>query len=351
MARQVPETPGLPSPPRGLPLAVVTWAGDLIRVLSGVLAESNIRLNRVLPKDGTEPMTAELPLKVFTEATKPSASSLAGAIIFVSDADPGSIFQGSNGTIWVNIGGDTVDFMLEVAKGNVAGTTGVNKFGRNTAVGNGNVEEIWDGNAAYSWPATALMTSISQTTDQAAMRGASIQIEGLDASWDYVLQTPTLDGSDTTTVVTLATPLLRCFRMEVNANVVGDATIRVHNAGESQDYAIITVGNNQTLMAIYTVPNGKTAYMESFYAAVQSGGGAPTALDVSLWARDNDNSYEKKLVHELGTSADVDAYGYIPHDFKPYKVFPQKTDIFVTAEPTGAAVDVSAGFDLILVDN
>ena len=353
MVRQVPETPGIPSPPSGLPISITGWASDIVKVLSGILAESNIRLNRVLPKDGTEAMTAQLPLATYTDTpdTKPTASDFPGSVIYVSDGGPGAVFRGSDGTSWVNLGGDPVDFMLEVAKGTVPGTSEYNKFGRNPTVASGGTEEIWDGSATYVFPATALMTSISQTTDQVAMRGATIKVEGLDASWDFVSQNVTLDASDTTTVVTLATALIRCFRMEVQANVVSASPIRVHNAGETQDYAIISTGNNQTLMAIYTVPNGVTAYVVCFYATVNPGGGAPSTLNMRLWARDNDNSYEKKLVHIMGISGDVDAYGHIQHAFSPYKKFTQKTDVYITAETSGATVDISAGFDVILVDN
>ncbi len=296
MVQPIGERPGFPSPPRGLPIALTGWAGDMVKVLTALFTETNYAVNALI-KDAA------------------------------------------------------LDYMLEVAKGNIAGTTGVNKFGRNTAVGDGNTEEIWDGNVVYVWPATALMTKISQTTDQTAMRGGVVRVQGLDASWDYVTQDATLDASLTTTAVTLATPLIRCYRMEVLEDVVTDSPIRVHNTAESQDYAVITAGNNQTLMALYTVPNGKTAYMTSFYASVMSGSGAPTTLDIALWARDNDNSYEKRMKHVLGVNADVDAYGFIPHEFKPYVKYTQKTDLFITASPAGSAVDVSAGFDLILVDN
>ncbi len=350
MARQVQETPGLPNPPRGLPIALTGWAGDMVKVLSGLLAATNIRVNRLLPKDGTEAMGAALPLQAVLVADLPAASANAGGVLYVSDGGPGAVFQGSDGTSWVNLGGDPVDFMIEVAKGNVPGTSEYNKFGRNIAVASGPAEEVWDGSAAYVFPSTALMTSISQTTDQVAMRGATIKVEGLDASWNFVTQDAVL-GNPTTTVVTLATALLRCFRMEVQANVVGDADIRVHNAGETQDYAIITAGNNQTLMAIYTVPNGVTAYAPCWYATANPGGGAPTTLDMKLWARDNHNSYEAKLMHSMGISADVDAYGHFQHQFGPYKKFTQKTDIFITATADGASVDVSAGFDLILVND
>ncbi len=58
MVRAVGERPGLPAPPRGLPTSITQWASDMVKVLSNQLSESNSRLNRVLPKDGTEAMTS-----------------------------------------------------------------------------------------------------------------------------------------------------------------------------------------------------------------------------------------------------------------------------------------------------
>jgi hypothetical protein len=242
------------------------------------------------------------------------------------------------------------EFMLEVARGNVAGTTGVNKFGRNPIVAADSTEDIWDGSAVYVWPTTAVITHVSQTTDQAAMRGQTIEVMGLDANWDVVTQNAVLDATDTTTIIALTTPLIRVFRKKVQANVVADSDIRAHDAGETQDYSIITAGNNQTLMAIYTVPNGKTAYMEGYYANLnQTANVGPTACNVRLFARDNDAGYERQVKHFLGL--DPDATSHFNHQFRPYTKFTQKTDIFIDATSEGKASDVSAGFDLILVDN
>ena len=231
-----------------------------------------------------------------------------------------------------------------VASGDDATDTAVNKFGRNPAIAIGAEEEIWDGSSAYSYPATALITSMSQTTDQVAMRAASIEIQGLDANWDAVTQTKALDASDTTTVVTLDTALIRIFRMRVVVNVVADSTIRVHNAGETVDYALIVAGKNQTQMAIYTVPAGKIAYMTNYYAHVNPGTNLdPTSNPIELWARDNANGYARQLKHVVGQTT-----GGFQHFFSPYIVFGEKTDIFMTATPVGKAADVSGGFDLIL---
>jgi hypothetical protein len=44
--------------------------------------------------------------------------------------------------------------------------------------------------------------------------------------------------------------------------------------------------------------------------------------------------------------------GHFAHFFSPYYRFTEKTDIAMTSSPVAVqAVDVSAGFDLIVVDN
>ena len=222
--------------------------------------------------------------------------------------------------------------------------SGVNKFGRNPTIASGVEEEIWGGSVAYSFPATALITSISQTADQAAMRGATIQVQGLNANWELVVQDVVLDATLTTNVVALPTPLIRVFRAKVQANVVGTSPIRIHNAGETVDYAVIETGTNQTTMAIYTVPVGYEAYLTNYYGYVNPATNLnPNAMPIKLWARDNALGIEKQLKHIVGI-----VIGGFQHTFVPYQKFTEKTDIYITAQPVGKAADVSAGFDLIL---
>jgi len=238
------------------------------------------------------------------------------------------------------------DYWLNVSQGNVAGMTHVNKFGRNSNIASGGQEEIWDGSAAYTYPATALMTSMSQTADQTAMRGTVCEVQGLDATWAAVTQDATLDASDTTTVVTLTTPLIRVFRVKVYGGPI-TSTVRIHNAGETVDYAVVSIGAQQTQMAIYTVPLGKTAYMTNYYAHVNPGTNLdPTSCQIRLWARDNANSYSKRVQHSVGITS-----GGFQHHFAPYPSFAAQTDIFMDGAPVGKAADITAGFDLVLIDD
>ena len=241
------------------------------------------------------------------------------------------------------------DLMLEIAAGNISGMSSVNKFGQNSLISSGTQEDVWDGGGTYVFPATALITKLSQKVDQSAMRGETIEIQGLDASWDLVVQTKDLDASNTTTAVTLDTPLIRVFRLKVLADVVGDEDISVHNDANNVDYAIMTAGNNQTLMAIYTVPNGCTAYIvKGFASTTESTGKEPKSTEIRLWARDNVNGYEFQLKQALGIPK---AGNMLVREFTPYMKVTQKTDIKVSAYCDNENGNVSAGFDLILVDN
>ena len=57
---------------------------------------------------------------------------------------------------------DVSDFFLRVSSGKVAGHSTVNKFGRNSAIGSGATEVIWDGSTAtYPFPATADITHLA----------------------------------------------------------------------------------------------------------------------------------------------------------------------------------------------
>jgi len=239
---------------------------------------------------------------------------------------------------------------LEVAKGSVLNHVGVNVFGYNALVADAATEEVWDGSATYVYPGTALMTKISQTVDQVAMRGGDVEIIGLDADWNLVTQTATLDASLTTTAVVLTTALIRVFSARIMEAVVIDSTVRVHNTAENQDYAVIGIGNNRTQMALYTIPNGKTGYLIGYYGgAVQTTAlGKPESTEFRLWTADRDVSAEFEIVSRLFLPV---SSPHVSLDYRPYVQLTQKTDIKITASPVSATAAPFAGFDLVLVDN
>jgi hypothetical protein len=246
----------------------------------------------------------------------------------------------------------TTDYYLEISKGNIPGTTKINKFGLNENVIADTEEDVWTGGGTYPWPATALMTHTSQTVDQVAMRGEEIEWSGLDANWDEIDVLVTLDATNTTTPVALSTPMLRCHRGDANSNVVGDSPIRLHNAAETVDYAIIDTGNNQTTMALYTVPRGKTAYLTQYYVSVVDAVlKSPKSTRFKLWSADRLKNYEFQLKGVIGVPQGGDAVIIPAYPPAGGNSASEMTDIKMTAFCTSEPGEVAAGFDLILVDN
>jgi len=245
-----------------------------------------------------------------------------------------------------------LDYFMEVAQGNIDGAASLNKFGNNPALATAATETVWDGSNAYTFPATADITHLRQAVDQATMQGETIEIQGLDTNYALVVQDVVLDGADTTTPVALGTALRRVFRMKVQSAIVTTQNVELRNVGGGTTYSIIQAGNNQTLMAIYTVPADKTGYIVNYWASLNKdpGGGSPDVV-VKMWHQDNANAYAPQLKHLLGL--DADASSHFAHEFKPQQAVTEKTDIYLTATNLSgsATADVSAGFDMVIIDN
>jgi len=81
-----------------------SFLAALTLMLSQFLTRLVFRVNRVLPRDGSEAMTGPLELMTYTVATLPAAAAANTAtIVYISDGDPGEKFRGSDGSAWLNI--------------------------------------------------------------------------------------------------------------------------------------------------------------------------------------------------------------------------------------------------------
>lgn len=243
------------------------------------------------------------------------------------------------------------DYMVEISSGSIIGGSTVNKFGQNHSIASGATEDVWDGSINYTFPTTASITHIRSAVNSVITQSSTIEVQGLDVSWALVVQTKDLDATDSTTEIALDTPLIRIFRMKVLENAVMDQDIWAGDADfvVADAKAIIETGNNQTLMAIYTVPAGKTAYITKYYASTtESTGKEPKSTEIRLWTADRDNGYEFQLKHAMGIPK---AGSGIEHCFEPYMKVNEKTDIKITGTAIDEIANVAAGFDIILIDN
>jgi hypothetical protein len=235
----------------------------------------------------------------------------------------------------------------------------VNKFGAAPDFDTGdNFVDVWDGSndaapnlMQYTWSTSALITQLSSSSGSDT---EPIEIQGLDASYNLVVQTITLTGQ---TIAELTTPLIRVFRLKNvgTANLVG--TVYCHETGTvssgvpttlSKTKAMITIGNNQTLMAIYTIPAGYTGYLQEIYANGANGTFNNLGQSIiKLFARPFGQVFQIKHVGSInsaGTSS-------MRKQYKNGPTFSEKTDIIIRVDSTVDASAIAAGFDIKLVKN
>lgn len=247
---------------------------------------------------------------------------------------------------------------LAIAEGEVTGKTFIHKFGDapDFDASDGFVN-IWDGAddaninvMQYTYSTTNDINRISSSNNSDTQQ---IEIQGLDVDYNLVIQTITLTGQ---TPANLTTPLLRVFRLKNvdSTDCVGfiycytsaaTVTSGVPTPGTTVR-AIIENGNNQTLMAIYTIPAGKTGYMRDLFCSV-SGAKRSSSHIVKLQARPFGQVFQikyKAAISDSGTS-------YMRHQYVEPEKFAEKTDIQLLVNTDQDQAGVSGGFDIVLVDN
>lgn len=247
-----------------------------------------------------------------------------------------------------------IDPLLAIAAGADKGIEVKNKFGRVAALAANTLGAIWDVGGPYPFPTSETITHIRQQVDQAAMRGATITIEGADINYNTVLQTKTLDASNTSTLVALDTPLFRIRRMAVSFNAVIDSPVEAINAGDTVIYARMstgeTTGYNQTLMCVDYVPAGYTAYLRlvdaSFNPATNQD---PSSMLIHLFRAETGSGFAPCVEHTTGL--DASGSSFIPIEYPLYKKIEEKNDFWVQGYAVGKAADISARITYALVKN
>lgn len=283
-------------------------------------------------------------------------------------ADPDGIYRNINATPDGDLTISDNSSGLAIAEGNVTGKTFVHKFGEAPDFDQADLEvTMWDGAndglfagsppMAYTFSSSADIGLISSSNNGDTQE---IEIQGLDSNFNMVTQTITLTGQTDVDISGVGgTDLIRVFRLRNigSTDIAGVVYLRTNGSAQGSGTpsvantvrAIINNDNNQTLMVVYTVPNGKTGYMRSWYAAT-AGANRSSEYKIKIKARPFGGVFQLKhssAISDTGTSKDN-------HPYVEPEVFAAKTDIIMTVEMlTGSATqaDISGGFDIVLVDD
>jgi len=251
--------------------------------------------------------------------------------------------------------GLTEPFNLQVARGQIAYHESIYKFGNNPEVAD-SIETIWPQGGLYSYlsAATVLTVSSGSTDDTSAGTGArTVELFGLDGDYNEISEVVTLNGQ---TAVNTTQSYLRINRMIVrsagsggaNAGIIYAGTGTVTTGVPANIYATINGdGSNQTLMALWTVPAGYTAYLMQYDVSNGTTSNTPAVCKLLLVARPYGEVFQTKDVKSLTTGMHIENSLILPLKFT------EKTDIEARAVSSSNSVtfDISAAFEILYIKN
>lgn len=228
-------------------------------------------------------------------------------------------------------------FELQVSRGQITGHKRLLKFGYNPLIDE--IEEtVWEAGGLYVYPTSALIltaTSSAGATDSAV----AITVQGLDANYNEISENIVLSGAG---AATTTQSFFRVYRAFVTGSKALTGIVSFANGGTT--YATIN-SDNQTLMSLWTVPAGYTAYLMQ--------------TDVTVMTEANNKFGTVRLVTRLPGSVfrTQDLFAAQNTDIVRVYANPlpiaEKTDIEFRAIGSSAnsLLHVSATFELVYIKN
>ena len=232
---------------------------------------------------------------------------------------------------------------IHIANGQMLGASHINKFGYTGTAVNGSAT-VWDGvavngNSIYTYLTTSVTLKVE--SDDEDDDGATYLIEGLDGDYNPVSEEITTDSG--TGIGTGTQLFLRVFRARMTSNGgVNDGNVSITtNDVNNTLLAYIKEDNGQTLMSIYTVPAGKTAYLIKLHGSVDKAN-----VDVKFMFFETPFGGSRNIKHMSGTQGG----NPVDYDYPVPLRFEEKSDLEMRIL-TSASCGAGGVFDLILVDN
>jgi hypothetical protein len=247
--------------------------------------------------------------------------------------------------------GKNEDFFLQVSRGQIQGHEAFCQFGINSDVGT-SLETVWVGGGSYSFPSSATATTISSSNanDTSAGTGArTVFVEGLNASYERVMETASLNGQ---TGVTLANQYLRVNKITILTAGSGGASagsIFVGTGTVTTGVPAVVLNrtgssSNESESGFYSVPAGYSAYITRWTMS-SSNNTANEATRFILRVRPFGGVFGYKAVYNLPGNGIYECEAAYPLPL------PEKTDLEIVALATAGASYATTQLQIILIKN
>jgi len=234
--------------------------------------------------------------------------------------------------------GTSEPFELQVARGQVAYHSGEHKFGATPSMTVNTTGTVWDiDDTLYPW--SALTSAGTLTVDRASASDADkvITIVGLDANYNPITENVTLTSATGNATTKSFIRVYRAYMYNGSATNVGNIDIKI----STTIIARITAGKGQTLMSVYTVPAGHTAYLTQGVMSVKSGADATGEFYVR---------YGGESAFRIAHTFEVASAEYFYPFHVPFRL-PEKSDVDVRAAVRSNNARVTAAYDFYLIRN
>lgn len=229
---------------------------------------------------------------------------------------------------------------IQIASGRTLRTSFVHKFGAVPAMSQNTTGTVWDiDDTLYPWSSFDTAGTLTIPSVNASDNGSVVTIIGLDDNYNEINEELTVSSSGSVTTTQSFKRVYRAFVTHGGATNVGN--INVQKSGVN--VLRITAGKGQTLMAIYTVPAGFTAYLMQGTMTIQAGADATGDMFVR---------YAGQTAFRVGHTFEVSGTGgQYMYEFATPIPIPEKSDIDVRATVRSNNARATAAFDIILVAN
>jgi len=234
--------------------------------------------------------------------------------------------------------GTSEPFELQIARGQIPGHRALHKFGAVPSMSINTTGTVWDINdTLYPWSAFASAGTLTVDRANAGDAGKIITVVGLDANYNDISENVTLTAATGNATTQSFIRIYRSYMYNGSATNIGNIDIK---KGVTT-VARITAGKGQTLMGVYTVPAGYTAYISQGVMSVQAGADATGDFFVR---------YGEEAAFRIAHTFEVASAEYFYAFHVPFAL-PEKSDIDIRVSVRSNNARCTAAFDAILIKN